>query len=215
MGKNTRPDANRSVFINCPFDASYLPLFQACVFAVQDCGFIARSALESDNGAETRIEKIKRIIAECKFGIHDLSCTGLSGQRKLPRFNMPLELGLFLGAQHYGAGRQRDKVVLILDRERYRYKEFISDIGGQDVHSHQGKEVLLITSVRDWLRSNSTEDLPGPRIMHDKHRSFKAHLGGLCRRKGLRESELTFVDYTQFVSLWLASYDAALSKRPR
>jgi hypothetical protein len=34
-----------SVFVNCPFDAEYRPLFHAIVFAIHDCGFAARSAL--------------------------------------------------------------------------------------------------------------------------------------------------------------------------
>jgi len=28
----------RNVFVNCPFDADYQPLFQAIVFTVEDCG---------------------------------------------------------------------------------------------------------------------------------------------------------------------------------
>lgn len=41
---------------------------------------------------------------------------------------MPLELGLFLGAKRYGTGKQRTKLCLILDRERYRYQKYCSDI---------------------------------------------------------------------------------------
>lgn len=44
--------AAENVFINCPFDDEYQPLFRALVFAVQDCGFVARSALERDDGSE-------------------------------------------------------------------------------------------------------------------------------------------------------------------
>jgi hypothetical protein len=32
-----------SVFINCPFDRAYRPLFEAVVFAAYDCGFYSRS----------------------------------------------------------------------------------------------------------------------------------------------------------------------------
>jgi hypothetical protein len=56
-----------NVFINCPFDADYQPLLRALVFAVQDCGLVARSALERDDGSEVRIEKIRRIIGESAF----------------------------------------------------------------------------------------------------------------------------------------------------
>lgn len=82
-----------SVFINAPFDRRYRRLFDALVFAVVDCGFEARCALEGDDGSEVRLDKIYRLIQECALGIHDLSRTTLDSRHRLPRFNMPLELG--------------------------------------------------------------------------------------------------------------------------
>ena len=32
-----------SVFLNCPFDDGYRSLLHAALFAIQDCGFIART----------------------------------------------------------------------------------------------------------------------------------------------------------------------------
>jgi len=81
------------VFINCPFDQAYLKIFHSIVFVVIHCGFRARCAQEIDDGGEVRIEKIASIIASCRFGIHDLSRTELDRLNRLPRFNMPLELG--------------------------------------------------------------------------------------------------------------------------
>lgn len=88
-------DYANSVFVNCPFDAEYRPLFQGIVFAVYDCGYVARSALEVDDSSEVRIEKIAKIIASCRVGIHDISRTTLDPGTSLPRFNMPMELGTF------------------------------------------------------------------------------------------------------------------------
>lgn len=76
-----------NVFINCPFDADFEPLRNAMLFAIADCGFIARCALESSNGHDYRFEKIKQIIDECRFGIHDISRTELDNANLLPRFN--------------------------------------------------------------------------------------------------------------------------------
>lgn len=42
-----------SVFLNVPFDKNYGRLFDALVFAVHDCGFVARSALEAERSATT------------------------------------------------------------------------------------------------------------------------------------------------------------------
>ena len=54
------PYYNDNVFINCPFDPAYKPLFDAMVFAVHDCGFIARCTLEED-ASQVRIDKIYSI----------------------------------------------------------------------------------------------------------------------------------------------------------
>jgi hypothetical protein len=40
---------DRSVFINCPFDARYTPLFEAIVFAVFNCHFRPLCARERRN----------------------------------------------------------------------------------------------------------------------------------------------------------------------
>lgn len=48
---------NRSVFINCPFDETYAPLMRAIVFAVVNCGFFPRCALESADASEIRIHE--------------------------------------------------------------------------------------------------------------------------------------------------------------
>jgi hypothetical protein len=43
-------------------------LFAALIFAVHDCGFIARCALEIDDSGEFRLSKILKLIAQCGFG---------------------------------------------------------------------------------------------------------------------------------------------------
>ena len=86
----------QQVFLNVPFDKRYQKLLDALVFAVHDCGFVARCALEQDDSGEIRIEKIYSIIAACRFGIQDLSRTTLDSRFHLPRFNMPFCKGLTL-----------------------------------------------------------------------------------------------------------------------
>ena len=95
-----------NVFLNCPFDKNYWPILESITFAIHDCGFFARSALESDDGSEVRIRKIQDLVRICRYGIHDISRIELSQNSGLPRFNMPLELGIFLGAKSFGSGPQ-------------------------------------------------------------------------------------------------------------
>lgn len=200
----TVPAYETSVFINCPFDAHYQPLFEAIVFCVSDCGFRARCALEVDDSAQVRIDKVFQIISECKYGSHDVSRTDLDPQTNLPRFNMPLELGIFLAAKRFGAGKQKWKVGLILDTERFRYHKFISDIAGQDIQSHHGTPRDAIMVVRNWLRtSTKIERIPDGTEIYRRYELFMQALPDLCRKVSLRGDELTYADFVTLVSVWL------------
>lgn len=97
------------VFVNCPSDDAYKPIFNSIVYTVTRFGYWVRCALEADDASDNRFSKICGIIAECRFGIHDISRTEADGNPPLPRFNMPLELGLFLGAKRYGAASKKTK----------------------------------------------------------------------------------------------------------
>ena len=192
------------VFINCPFDSSYRPIFNAIVFTVYDLGFIARCALEEDDAADFRLSKIERIIEECKFGIHDLSAVALDARTNLPRFNMPMELGLFLGCKRFGPKAQVSKRCLILDADLFRYRTFISDISGQDIRSHSGELEKAIREVRDWLRTASRRRaLPGGGEIIEHYRRFQRDLPRICSELNLEPDRLTFLDLSQAIAQWL------------
>jgi hypothetical protein len=200
----TAPQYEKAVFVNCPFDDAYRALFEALVFAVFDCGYIAHCALETDDGSEVRIEKIARIISECRFGIHDISRTEPDVGTGLPRFNMPFELGIFLGAKRYGRAEQKRKNCLILDVERYRYQKFISDIAGQDIAAHHGDQQLAIRIVRDWLNNAGPSDrIPAGRTIAKRFEVFRQVLLEVCEQANVRQDELTFNDYVLQVEEWL------------
>jgi hypothetical protein len=195
------------VFVNCPFDGEYEPLFRALVFTIHQCGFWARCALEAEDSGEERIRKIKRIIRECRYGIHDISRVELDAANQLPRFNMPLELGLFLGAQEYGGGEQAQKRSLVLDTERYRYQKFCSDIAGQDIRSHEGDPAKLIAAVRAMLSTalDGRARLPGPTVIRKRLAAFGSDLPATSRRMHVRVAELQFVELRVLVEEWLKS----------
>ncbi|HEX6749658.1 MAG TPA: hypothetical protein VF092_20370 [Longimicrobium sp.] len=198
-------DYDRNVFVNCPFDARYHPIFRAVVFTIYECGFVARTALEADDGGEERIRKIKRIIRDCRYGIHDISRVQLDPRSHLPRFNMPLELGLFLGAREYGTGVQKLKRTLILDRERYRYQQFCSDIAGQDIRAHGNDPGEAIAAVRAMLATalDGVASIPGPAKIRERYARFTRDLPAVCRLLFVRRSELQFVEMRRFVAAWV------------
>ena len=198
------PTPANGVFLNVPFDATHRPLFEALVFCVIDCGFEPRFALEASDGGHVRVEKIARIIADCAFGVHDISRTELDKESRLPRFNMPFELGLFLGAKRFGDHRQKRKSTLILDRERYRYQKYLSDIAGQDIKAHGNKPTQLIGAVRDWLRdADPNRQLPSSTVIVGRYQKFRHDLPGLCRNLRLDADELTYNDYKWVIGRWL------------
>ncbi len=192
------------VFVNCPFDKGYKPIFDAIVFAVTDLGFVARSAREEDDGGEFRLAKIQRIIEQCRYGVHDISAVTLDSTHKLPRFNMPLELGLFLGCKRYGSNRQRYKVSLIFDADLYRYQIFISDIAGQDIHAHGNDVKTAIGELRTWLATASKRTkLPGGKDIFERYKRFQSDLPALCEELKLEPDEVTFKDLRQIMAAWL------------
>lgn len=197
-----------SVFVNCPFDDVYEPIRNALVFAIFECGFQPRSALEENDAGAVRVEKIQRIIAECKFGIHDISRTELDAHNDLPRFNMPLELGLFIGARRFGDKKQKLKNCLVLDREQYRYQQYTSDIAGQDIRSHNDNPRDAIRAVREWLNATTgRRTIPGGAQIARKFEKFVDDLPNICLNAGLDNGEVTYNDYCNFVSDWLIATD--------
>ena len=143
-------------------------------------------------------------IAESAYGIHDISRTELDSDNGLPRFNMPLELGVFLGCKRYGGRKQRLKCCLVLDREKYRYQKFVSDIAGQDVRSHDANPRVAVSQVRKFLRTQSRRsDIPGETRIWNRFRLFLDKLPALCEELEITVAELEFVDYQNFVIAWL------------
>ena len=208
MPERTGRDASyeTSIFLNCPFDQTYKPIFDALVFAAFDGGYVPRCALEIDDAGQVRIEKILAMVRGCRLGVHDISRTELDPALQLPRFNMPFELGLFVGATRFGTREQRRKVCLILDRERYRFQKFISDIAGQDIAAHQSDPDEAIRALRTWLSAVPRRGrLPGGSAIVRRYHDFRGQLAGILAGLQIEPWEMTFADYAKIVAVWLAA----------
>jgi hypothetical protein len=149
----------RHVFINCPYDDDFRSLLRAICFAIMACGYLPRCALDYSDSGAVRIVEIIRLITECPFSIHDISRVELDKDSKLPRFNMPLELGVDLGLRLAGPRRHRTRRILILDAVADRYDRTLSDIAGMDIEIHGNNPREAIRRVRDWLAINWDEAL--------------------------------------------------------
>jgi len=200
----TKLEYNDGVFINCPFDLDFKPIFDAITFTVFDCGFIARCTKEEQDASQIRIEKIYTIISNCRYGIHDISRTELDVSTGFPRFNMPFELGIFLASKRFGNDEQRKKKCLILEKTPYKYQQFMSDISGQDIEAHENNPKKAVGIVRNWLRNASRRrSTPGGYEIWRHYQIFIDDLPSMCKDLRLKQNELIFNDYTSLVTEWL------------
>ncbi|MBO6576999.1 MAG: hypothetical protein JJ896_15475 [Rhodothermales bacterium] len=194
------------VFVNCPFDDAYTEMFEALIFTVTACGLVVVSSKAVLNGAEDRMSKLKDLIGSCRYGIHDISRTDLDLDTGLPRFNMPLELGMFLGARSFGGKRQKQKSCAILDVSEYRYRDFISDLAGYEVMAHGNRVDQLIRQVRNWIRALPDPDrtrVRGWEVISKLYTQFREDLPVICRNLGLEPDTLGFHDFVAILVDWL------------
>ncbi len=150
-----------SVFINCPYDKQYAPIFDCILFATVCCGFTPRCAIESGQISEPRIVKIVRLLKSCKYSIHDLCrCRG-QGNQNLARFNMPLELGIAMSERFDESKPQNWHDWLVLVPPGHAYGAYISDLAGYDPKKVPQKVERVVPAVMSWLVTRE-EAIPCP-----------------------------------------------------
>ena len=198
----------RCVFVNCPFDDDFLPLLHALVFAIHDCGFIARIAVEDTGSNETRLDKIARIIRESRYSIHDISRVEVTPTSPLPRFNMAFECGLALGAIRYGDVSGRD--FLFMSSEPYQDRQTLSDLAGQDAKSHRNDPKTVVEAARSFLAAkNGGLRTRGTDIIWGRYQRFTTDLPRLAARFELSPAEITgfgyLRDFVQIVATWIGA----------
>jgi hypothetical protein len=200
---NRRP----RVFINCPFDDAYGDMLRAVAFAVASCGFEPACALDEDDSGRIRFDKLKALIEASDLSVHDLSRIELDDHTQTPRFNMPFELGLYLGAKHFGGRRQRRKRCLVLARSRREWAPTMSDLAGADPFFHGGKPDAAIRAVRDFLHAAPNgRMLPGETALIADHRRFLRDLPAMAdAARQTPEEALRYKNYVTFLQQFLIS----------
>jgi hypothetical protein len=197
------PDYERNVFINCPFDDDYSLFFNAILFTVHKCGFILRCSKEFEDSSGIIIKNIIQLIKSSKYSIHDLSRVTLDVTSNLPRFNMPLELGICIGAIEFGNKKQNNKEYLIIESDKFRFKQFVSDLSGQDIKNHNNSVTDVIRAVRNWLSKKTNEKIPSAIYILGEYNVFLKDLPELCKTNNWSPSELTFDEFSSLVTSWL------------
>lgn len=116
---------------------------------------------------------------------------------------MPFELGLFLGAKHFGDDGQRRKRALVLDVERYRYQQFISDLAGVDPKAHGGDPDQLLAALRLFLRTGSERQLIGLSELCELYRAWIEDLDSAALNLGYTPDTIPFADLVHNLGYWL------------
>lgn len=141
----------KSVFINCPFDVTYInDILKPMMYVIIKNGFNPRLSLEVSDSGQVRLEKITDIIKNCKYSIHDLSIVKSKKAKEFARMNMPFELGIDYGLRKSGIDLLNTKQFLILEATKYDYMKAISDINGFDIKVHSNDTEKLFDCLYSW-----------------------------------------------------------------
>jgi hypothetical protein len=125
----------KGVFLNVPYDEEFRSLYIAYIVGLCQLGFVPHLASEIPGG-DRRLNKIVKLIQSCRYSIHDLSRIELStAPLAVPRFNMPLELGMTITWQILNPKRH---TWFVWESESYRLQRSASDLNGTDPYIHNG-----------------------------------------------------------------------------
>jgi hypothetical protein len=141
------------VFINIRFDRQAEWLYLALIAGIVGVGLNPRCVVEVPPTRD-RLRRIFALIESCAYSIHDLSCVELSGtgRFRVPRFNMPFELGLAVALSL----RQKHEWAAF-ERVPYRLTRTLSDLNGYDQYTHRGVPEGVLEEV-----ANLFHNLPSP-----------------------------------------------------
>ena len=158
-----------------------------------------RCVLEIPDHGVGRLTRIIGHLQQCAVSIHDLSRVGVPA-----RFNMPFELGIFFSAKHFGEGAHKRKQCIILEKTKYRYRKYISDISGVDVTAHKNSAKTAIVSVRNWLVTSSRrKSIPPGEEISRRFQKFQRDIRKICRQRGISYESMPFIEMTRNMSDWL------------
>ncbi len=169
-----RSERIRAVFLNIPYDDQFEELYLAYIVGLTQLGLKINATLAVPN--QGRFERIIRLIEQSDVSIHDLSRIELTSG--IPRFNMPLELGLALYRSHTTHGRHR---VFVFEKEPYRMLRSTSDINGIDPQIHNGRPKGIMAGLRNIFHQTDGTTVPE---MLSSYRSVKRRLPELRRNAG-------------------------------
>lgn len=165
---------HQSVFLNVPYDSPFENLYLAYIVGLTQLGLTINATLAVPN--QGRLDRIVNLIEQSDASIHDLSRIELSSG--IPRFNMPLELGLALYRSRATNGRHK---VFVFEKKPYRMQHSTSDVSGIDPQIHNGRPKGVMAGLRNIFYQEDGTTVPE---MLSSYRAVKRRLPELRRNAG-------------------------------
>lgn len=182
-----KPKKLESVFLNIPYDSLFEDLYVSYIVGLTQLGINVTATLAYPN--QDRLGKIIELIERSNFSIHDLS--RIEGSHGIPRFNMPLELGIALYRSKMTKHRH---AVYVFESKAFRAQRSTSDINRMDPRIHSGKPIGVMSSLLNLFRQPG--DVTTVPEMLKSYRAVKAKLPQLRKNAGSKSlfEKATFED---------------------
>jgi hypothetical protein len=140
--------------LNIAFDKKREYLYLSLIASLVGLGLNPRCVVEIAIDA-SRLDRLHDLIRSCQYSIHDLSAVEVTSRPyRVPRFNMPFELGLAVAVKLQG-----DHEFRLLEAVRHRLDQSLSDLKGYDPYVHGGTPTGVFDAVRDMFAGVKTAHL--------------------------------------------------------
>lgn len=191
---------DKNIFINCPFDNEYTEIQSRIIFTVIYLGFEPQIASLIDDSGQSRLDKIQEMIINSKFSIHDISRLKADKKGEFYRLNMPLELGMDIGARIFHQDHS-EKKFLILEATKYDYQKAASDLNGFDPKNHDNNAEKAVERVRDWIENHEPNRADGAAKISSYYNEFRSDLyDELVNDRGFSEEQAKNLQLSELVS---------------
>jgi hypothetical protein len=134
--KRTRKGSD--IYFNIPYDPDFEVMLLAYLAYSVCLGLKPRLVLE-EVSATPRLQRIWKTMLACRVSIHDLS------RIDVPRFNMPVELGMAIALQNLKGVEEHRCVAFVGNRRKF--EKAASNLRGLDPLCHRGRPVVVLNEM--------------------------------------------------------------------
>jgi hypothetical protein len=168
------------VFLNIPYDKQFERLFLAYIAGISAYGMFPHATLEITDSSR-RLEKILKLERSCDYSIHDLSRVQLDQAKpRVPRFNMPFELGLCVADANRRKGQTQNWFVF--EAVANRIDKSLSDLRGTDPRIHGATVRGVLSGLCNAFRRPGRQ--PSVPQMLQIYRALRKNQAAILKKTG-------------------------------